>query len=67
MATYMEYKSVNQYKGILYGRRSLSVVSPEGVKVFHTGFRTINTYDELVKFVDDYPETIEILRRALEK
>ena len=65
MNAYTEYNSKNQYKGILYGRRSLSVISPEGIEVFHTGFRLINTYDELVKFVDEFPKTLEILRRAL--
>ena len=32
-----------------------------GKEVFHTGFRTINTFDELKEDVDDFPAFLEML------
>lgn len=60
----IEYKSPNNgYTGVLYGERSYIIRDPSGKEVFHTGFRNINTYDELVKQVESFPE---FRRRLLE-
>ena len=61
MSKYIEYQSENGYKGILYGRSSFSIRDKDGKEVFHTGFRKINTYEELVKEVEEFPEFIRIL------
>lgn len=60
----IEYTSPNHgYTGILYGERSYIIRDPSGKEVFHTGFRNINTYDELVEQVESFPE---FRRRLLE-
>lgn len=61
MSKYVEYQSGNGYKGILYGRSSFSIRDKDGKEVFHTGFRNINTYDELIEHVEDFPEFIKKL------
>ena len=61
MSNYVEYQSGNGYKGILYGRSSFSIRDKDGKEVFHTGFRNINTYEELVERVEEYPEFIRVL------
>ena len=52
----IQYKSSNGYYGTLYGKSSLVVYDPKSVMCFHTASRKINTYEELVDFVDSYPE-----------
>ena len=52
----IKYTSENGFSGKLYGKSSLSVYDRKSREVFHTGFRTINTIDELKEFVDTYPE-----------
>ena len=60
----IEYKSPNNgYTGVLYGERSYIIRDPSGKEVMHTGFRNINTYDELVEHVESFPE---FRRRLLE-
>ena len=48
------YVSANGYKGLLYGESSMSIYGPDGSRVFDTKFRNINSYEELVEFVDNY-------------
>lgn len=61
----IEYTSDNGYKGVLYGERSFAIYEVESGKCkLHTGFRNINTYDELVKQVEDFPRFIEWLGTA---
>lgn len=57
----IKYKSENGYTGVLYGERSLSVFREDGKEVMHTGSRGFNTYDELVEFVEGFPEFYEKL------
>lgn len=64
MSKFIEYQSENGYKGILYGRSSFSIRDKNGKEVFHTGFRKINTYEELVKEVEEFPKFLEILFSA---
>lgn len=52
----IQYKSRNGYSGALFGKSSLIVYDPKSVICFHTGSRKINTYEELVDFVESYPE-----------
>lgn len=51
----ISYTSKNGYTGILYGKSSLSIKKGDK-EVMHTGFRNINTYEELVECVETYPE-----------
>lgn len=61
----IEYTSDNGYKGVLYGESSFAIYEVESGKCkLHTGFRNINTYDELVKQVEDFPRFIEWLGTA---
>lgn len=54
--TIVEYKSTNGYSGRIYGESSMSIYDKDGDEVLHTGKRSINTFDELKKCVDGYPE-----------
>jgi len=61
----IEYTSDNGYKGVLYGERSFAIYEVESGKCkLHTGFRNINTYDELVKQVEDFPRFSERLEKV---
>ena len=57
----IKYTSPNGYMGILYGESSLAVFKPDGTESLHTGRRNIETYEELVKLVDDHPNLLKIL------
>lgn len=57
----IKYESENGYMGILYGKRSLAIYDKTGHEVFHTGFRTINTYEQLKKQVDEFPKFYAML------
>ena len=59
----IEYTSENGYKGVLYGKGSMSIYDPDGRECLHTGSRSINTYEELVKTVDEHPQFMEMLRK----
>lgn len=57
----IEYTSPEGYTGQLYGKSSYRIVDKYGKEVFHTGFRTINTFEELKEDVDDFPAFLEML------
>ena len=57
----IKYTSPNGYTGMLYGESSLSIYDPSGKECLHTGFRNVNTYDELVELVDGHPKFIEMI------
>lgn len=63
MKDIIKYTSDNGYTGILYGKSSYAIHDKNGKVVFHTGFRNINTYEELVKQVDEYPEFLKMLSK----
>ena len=50
----------NGFSGILYGERSMSIYYL-GKEVLHTGFRNINTAEELYKELEEMPEFLETL------
>lgn len=57
----IEYTSENGYTGQLYGKSSYKIVDPYGKEVFHTGYRTINTFEELKEDVDGFPAFREMI------
>ena len=63
----IKYTSKNGYTGVLYGRSSLAIYNKDGKEVMHTGFRNINTYEELVETVETFPEFLELLKGAAPK
>lgn len=63
MKDIIKYTSDNGYTGTLYGKSSYSIYDKDGKEVFHTGSRNINTYEELVKQVDEYPEFLKMLSK----
>lgn len=66
--TRIDYKSpINGYSGSLYGKKSLRILDPYGNEILHTGFRSINSYDELKKIVDDMPHLMQLLKEAIDK
>ena len=60
------YTSENGYTGILYGHSSLAIINQEGREVMHTGSRNFHTYDELVDFVETFPEFYKMLMSVFE-
>ena len=58
----ISYKHPNGYTGTLYGKSSLIVHDINGREVFHTGSRNINTFEELVNWLDSFPELIKIIK-----
>lgn len=66
MSDTIKYTSDNGYTGVLYGQSSLSIYNPDGTESMHTGFRNINTYEELVRIVDEHPKFMEMLRKVAE-
>jgi hypothetical protein len=63
MGEVIKYTSENGYTGVLYGRSSMSIYDPEGHECLHTGFRNINTYEELVETVNEQPEFMKALEK----
>lgn len=57
----ISYTSSNGYRGVLYGKSSYAIYDKTGREVFHTGFRAFNSYDELKRQVDDFPNFINML------
>jgi hypothetical protein len=55
------YKSENGYSGALYGESTMSIYDRTGREVLHTGFRDINTEEELIEFVEHFPEFQKIM------
>ena len=49
----------NGYKGILYGARSMSIINADGKEVLHTGFRNINTKEELYTQLSEMPDFLK--------
>lgn len=50
----------NGYRGILYGKSSMSIFKGDQ-EVLHTGFRNINTADELYEELSEMPSFMEKL------
>ena len=66
MSKHIQVEHPNGYYGELYGKSSLSIF--KGTKeVFHTGFRSIETAEELYQVLEEYPKFEEMLIRAYEK
>lgn len=63
MSSTIKYTSNNGYTGVLYGKSSLAIYRPDGTESLHTGSRNINTYDELVKAVDEHPKLVEMFAK----
>lgn len=57
----IKYTSPNGYTGVMGGVSSMAVYDKNGKEVFHTGFRNIDTEEELKKYVDGFPEFREML------
>lgn len=54
-------ETVGEYTGMLYGNCSYSIYK-NGREVFYTGFRNINTREELIEDLKKFPEFIKTLR-----
>lgn len=53
-------KHENGYYGCLYGKSSMSIFNGSK-EVLHTGFRNINTPDELYEILSEIPSFMEML------
>ena len=63
----IEYKSENGYSGSLYGRASMRIYDKNGNEVLHTGFRNVNTLEELKEVVDNMPEFLEKNQKSIQR
>lgn len=59
MSEIIEAKHENGYSGKLYGKSSMSIYDQDGKEVLHTGFRNINTQEELYSHLADMPAFLE--------
>lgn len=55
--------TVNGYYAVLYSKSSMKVVSPEGKEVFHTDSRTVNTEDEVVEMLENFPRFLKEINK----
>jgi hypothetical protein len=58
---FKEYIHENGYIARLYGKSSMSVYF-NGEEVLHTGFRNVNTEDEIMKMLGGMPKLKELLK-----
>lgn len=58
-----EYKHKNGYYARLYGKSSLSVYF-NGKEVLHTGFRGVNTEDEVIELLEGMPKFVKLLEEG---
>ena len=49
-----EYKHKNGYSARLYGKSSMCIYF-NGKEVLHTGFRNVNTEDEVMELLEEQP------------
>ena len=62
----IEVKHPNGYVGTLYGNSSLSI-SKDGKEVFHTGYRRVETKEEVYQMLGEMPMFIKMLERVSEQ
>ena len=60
----MRYMSADGYRGTLIGR-DLTIVDGYGRMMFHTSAAGIRTMQELKKFVDEFPEFLEVMTNEI--
>lgn len=60
------YTHENGYSATLYGKTSLSV-EHNGKEVLHTGFRNVETEDEVMNLLENMPEMRNKLRNFIEE
>lgn len=56
-----KYTASNGYTGHMYGKSSLAIYNKQGRMVFHTGFRTPNTFNELKEHTDTFDDFLKIM------
>ena len=56
----------NGYSGVLYGNSSMSIYY-NGREVLHTGFRTIETKEELMEELENMPNFVAMLEKISEE
>lgn len=61
-----EYRHKNGYSAVLYGKSSL-IIYYDGKEVIHTGFRNVNTKEEVMKFLENQPKFMKMLENFFEQ
>ena len=56
-----KYTASNGYTGHMYSNSSLAVYNEQGIMIFHTGFRTPNTFNELKECTDTFDDFLKII------
>lgn len=58
----MIYKHKNGYSAKLYGKSSMIIFRPNGTQCMHTGSRNVNTEEEVMELLEEYPDFQEDLK-----
>ena len=66
MENEIKVKHPNGYSGMLYGKRSM-VIFYNNEEVLHTGFRNINTKEELYDNLEKMPEFMKMLDDSIDE
>lgn len=67
MSERIEYRSENGYRGVLYGKSSMSIKDKDDNEVLHTGFRSVNTLEELKEAVETMPKLMEMHQKYFDE
>lgn len=62
----IKYKHENGYSALLYGNSSMGVFK-DGKEVLHTGFRNVNTKEEVMELLEDMPQIMEELNKRVKE
>lgn len=66
MKEFVEYKHPNGYSARLYGESSMSIYY-DGKEVMHTGFRKVNTKDEVMDLLEYFVNLMSVLFENLDE
>jgi hypothetical protein len=58
-----EYAHKNGYYARLYGKSSMRVCR-NGKEILHTGFRNVNTEDEVMELLEGMPKFVKLLEEG---
>lgn len=55
------YTHPNGYSAKLYGKSSMIILDPQGKESLHTGFRNVNTKEEVMELLEEHPVFLQTL------
>ena len=55
--------AINGYCAVLYGKSSMKVLSRDFKELFHTESRTVNTEDEVMEMLENFPQFLKEINK----